>query len=316
MISNFKAPNLKGPRYREKVLGLLNINLINEFKEKYPIYNNIDKDKLKNIIKLYNKKLWEEVINNRSGVELPDSLGYLFIGTCPSAKGVNTNYALSKQYGKVLQNMNLDTDGNIVAVAAHEDGVKIFNLITPSELSLASTIECTNAWAVAIKDNLLFIGDESNIRIVNISNINNPELLSIVNLSNAIKDIIIDQDKLYVALGSDGVALYEINGNSINHLDTYNTNTLANRLSAFNGKVAVADWDDVEVLEWNGSELNLVGYKNTGNRTMAVAADVHDYIYSIEWASVQSFEYGQINGPDIDLNTWELNHYFHYEKQM
>ena len=47
MISNFKAPNLKAPRYREKVLGLLNINLINEFKEKYPIYANIDKEKLK-----------------------------------------------------------------------------------------------------------------------------------------------------------------------------------------------------------------------------------------------------------------------------
>ena len=41
MISNFKAPNLNAPRYREKVLGLLNINLINEFKDKYPIYANI-----------------------------------------------------------------------------------------------------------------------------------------------------------------------------------------------------------------------------------------------------------------------------------
>ena len=35
MISNFKAPNLNAPRYREKVLGLLNIDLINEFKEKW-----------------------------------------------------------------------------------------------------------------------------------------------------------------------------------------------------------------------------------------------------------------------------------------
>ena len=43
---------------------------------------------------------------NRDGVELPDSLGYIFIGTCPAAKTVNTNYALSKEYGKVLQNKN------------------------------------------------------------------------------------------------------------------------------------------------------------------------------------------------------------------
>jgi hypothetical protein len=116
MISNFKAPDLKAPRYREKVLGLLNSDLIKEFKEKYPIYENIDSAKLKKIIRLYNTKLWEEVINNREGVELPDSLGYLFIGTCPAAKSVNTNYSLSKEYGKVLQNRNLETDGKIAKI--------------------------------------------------------------------------------------------------------------------------------------------------------------------------------------------------------
>jgi hypothetical protein len=116
MISNFKAPNLKAPRYREKVLGLLNSELIKEFKDKYPIYENIDDAKLKSIIRLYNTKLWEEVINSREGVELPDSLGYLFIGTCPAAKSINTNYSLSKEYGKVLQNRNLQTDGKIAKI--------------------------------------------------------------------------------------------------------------------------------------------------------------------------------------------------------
>jgi len=116
MINNFKAPNLKGPRYREKVLGLLNSEFIKEFKDKYPIYSNIDNRKLKNIIISYNTKLWNEVINSREGVELPDSLGYLFIGTCPAAKSVNTNYALSKEYGKVLQNKNWNTDGKIAKI--------------------------------------------------------------------------------------------------------------------------------------------------------------------------------------------------------
>ena len=116
MISNFKAPNLNAPRYRKKVFSLLNMEFIKEFKDKYPAYSNIDNKKLKNIIKLYNKKLWEEVIDNRNGVELPDSLGYLFIGTCPAAKSVNTNYALSRQYGKVLQNRNFETDGKIAKI--------------------------------------------------------------------------------------------------------------------------------------------------------------------------------------------------------
>ena len=52
MISNFKAPDLNAPRYREKVLSLLNSDLIKEFKHKYPAYSKIDNSKLKNIIKL------------------------------------------------------------------------------------------------------------------------------------------------------------------------------------------------------------------------------------------------------------------------
>tara|TARA_R110000824_G_scaffold67341_4_gene174314 strand:- start:280 stop:864 length:585 start_codon:yes stop_codon:yes gene_type:complete len=113
MINNFKTPDLNAPRYREKRMGFLNLKNFNEFKKKYPLYASINNSKLKKIISLYNEKLWEGVIKHRDGVELPDSLGYLFIGTCPPAKGVNTDYSLSKQYGKVLQNKNWDTDGNI-----------------------------------------------------------------------------------------------------------------------------------------------------------------------------------------------------------
>lgn len=116
MISNFKTPDLNAPRYREKVLGLLNADLINEFKEKNPIYENIDNKKLKNIINIFHEKVWKEVIANRNGVELPDSLGYLFIGTCPAAKTVNIDYVLSKQYGKILQNKNWETDGNMAKI--------------------------------------------------------------------------------------------------------------------------------------------------------------------------------------------------------
>ena len=65
MINNFKKPNLKGPRYREKRLGLLNKKTISEFKDKKPLYSEIDDVKLKNIIRLYNRRLWNEVIKNR-----------------------------------------------------------------------------------------------------------------------------------------------------------------------------------------------------------------------------------------------------------
>jgi len=113
MLSNFKKPDLTKSRYREKVHGLLNLKTLEDFKSKFPIYSKIDNKKLKNIIKCFNGKIWEHVIKNRDGVELPDSLGYLFIGTCPPPKSVNTDYSLSNKYGKVIQNKNWETDGNI-----------------------------------------------------------------------------------------------------------------------------------------------------------------------------------------------------------
>ena len=95
---------------------MLNADLINEFKDKHPIYSKISNDKFKKIITLFNSRIWSEVIENRDGVELPDSLGYLFIGTCPAAKNVNPDYALSKKYGKVLQNKNWETDGKVAKI--------------------------------------------------------------------------------------------------------------------------------------------------------------------------------------------------------
>jgi len=113
MINNFKGPDLNKPRHREKVLSLLNSDTLMKFKDKHPSYSSVDDTKLKNVIKSFNGKIWDNVIDNRNGVELPDSLGYLFIGTCPATKKVNMDYALSKKYGKVIQNKNWDTDGNV-----------------------------------------------------------------------------------------------------------------------------------------------------------------------------------------------------------
>ena len=92
--------------------------------------------------------------------------------------------------------------------------------------------------------------------------------------------------------------------------DIYDTSAMANRLDIFDGnKIAVSDWDDVEVLSLDSEygTLSLVGYKNTTRRTMAIATK-ENYIYSAEWASVQVFEFGEIDGPDIDLSAYELNY--------
>ena len=205
---------------------------------------------------------------------------------------------------------NLDAENNLLAVAAHADGVLVYDISDPQNLELKSIINCVNAWCARIKDGYVYIGDGINLMIYDISVSSNPIFINQIETSNAIKDIALSQSFMYVAIGSDGVNIYD-NSDPQNPiiLDNYNTNTLANRISPFENKLAVSDWDDIDILEWNGSSFDKVGYKNTGNRTMAVATK-ENYIYSAEWASVQAFQFGPVDGADIDLSTLELNYPF------
>jgi len=203
---------------------------------------------------------------------------------------------------------NLDLEENILAVCAHTDGVLLYDISDPVNPSYTATIDADNAWAVVISGGFIYIANNNKILIADISDVNNPTQIGSIETSNAVKDIAVTDEYMYVALGSDGVDIFNLNDpQSPQLLDNYNTNTMANRISTFDGKVAVSDWDDVDVLQWSGSSLDRVGFKNTGNRTMAIAT--HDnYIYSAEWASIQAFEFGEISGPDIDLSTLELNY--------
>ena len=130
-----------------------------------------------------------------------------------------------------------------------EDGVLLYSLSNPSNPSYVSTITTENSWAVELSSEYAYVSDENNLLIVDIRNLNYPQVLTTIDTGNAIKDISIEGDYLYVALGSDGVSIYDISDvYSPILLDTYDTSTLANKISPFDGKIAVADWDDVEVL--------------------------------------------------------------------
>ena len=205
----------------------------------------------------------------------------------------------------------MDILNNILAVAAHEDGVLLYDISSPSNPGFITSIDTNNAWTVYMENSTIFIGDESELILYSLNEINNQvDYMLTLDMPNSIKDIVGDNyGTLYVALGTDGVMALNLGTDfTPSIIDTHNTTSLANRLDMLDGKVAVSDWDDVEVLNWNLSSESLVkvGYKNTTRRTMAIATK-DNFIFSAEWNSVQVFEYGEIEGADLDLNTYELN---------
>jgi len=242
---------------------------------------------------------------------------YVYVTTNRGLGIINISNPSNPQYlgivsgtdGYILE--NLDVSNDLLAIAAHEDGVLIYDISNPSDPNFITTIQTENSWTVTLDDQLLYVADEQTLKMYFIND--EFSYFNSIEMSNAIKDIVVSNYVLYIALGSDGVAAYKMDPEfNITLIDVYNTSALANKLAVldyeFGHKVAVSDWDDVEILGTNFEDsLDLIGYKNTTRRTMAIAVK-DNYIYSGEWASVQVFEYGEISGPDVDLDVYELNY--------
>ena len=110
-MKEFKNPDVKAPRFRPDVYNVMNKKFFDSFREKYPKYKDLDNSALKKIGKTFNQTIYQAVIDGRDGIELPEQLGWLFIGTCKQSKKQNTDFAKSKQYGTRVSNNNWATDG-------------------------------------------------------------------------------------------------------------------------------------------------------------------------------------------------------------
>lgn len=116
MSKVFNKPNVTDPRFRPEVHQMIDQDFFKRFKEKYPKYKNVDNGTLKKVIKQFNNKFWETVIDNRDGVQLPEGLGYLFVGTCQTSKKTNIDFGKSNKYGVVVTNTNWNTDGKLAKI--------------------------------------------------------------------------------------------------------------------------------------------------------------------------------------------------------
>jgi hypothetical protein len=111
----YKKPDLTAPRYRPKKLNLTNTDFYNKFLEENPKYNNLSVNSFKNIISTFNGLIWETALNDRNGIQLPEQLGYIFIGSCPKKKS-NVDFKKSEKYGFVLQNQNWESDQHLAKI--------------------------------------------------------------------------------------------------------------------------------------------------------------------------------------------------------
>ena len=115
MAKEYKKPDLNAPRFRPKKLNFTNTEFYQQFLKDNPKYAGLSIQTFKEIIKVFNGMIWKTVIDYRDGVELPEQLGYLFIGSCPRKKS-NVDFNKSQQYGVILQNQNWESDDYLAKI--------------------------------------------------------------------------------------------------------------------------------------------------------------------------------------------------------
>lgn len=115
MAKPYKKPDLNAPRFRPKKLNFTNQEFHKKFIEDNPKFSSVTAEQFKSIITHFNGKIWQTVVDERDGVELPEQLGFLFIGTCPRKKN-NVNFHGSSEHGVVLQFQNWESDSYIAKI--------------------------------------------------------------------------------------------------------------------------------------------------------------------------------------------------------
>lgn len=116
MKKTFKKPDRKGPRFRTHRVYALKVSMFDEFIKKYPEYKNMTYKDFEKIILTFNEYFCQGFMNNRDGMELPQGLGFVFIGACPAAAKQNIDYTESAKHGMVITHKNWDSDGMLMKI--------------------------------------------------------------------------------------------------------------------------------------------------------------------------------------------------------
>jgi hypothetical protein len=112
-MQDFRKPNVTGPRFRFKKTKVTDDEFVKELHKKHPETKKYNRQQIAKIVGTFNQKLWEGALEHRDGIELPESLGFIFIGACPRVFKENIDYGKSIKYGVKVTHKNWETDGHV-----------------------------------------------------------------------------------------------------------------------------------------------------------------------------------------------------------
>ncbi len=105
----------KGPRYRAQRINTLDSEWIKTISDSKDCLVK-SQEKIKKILLLSNKMIADTIVDFRDGIELPEQLGYLFLGSCPQKIRKNVDFKKTNHYLKVIQHRNWESDDYLAKI--------------------------------------------------------------------------------------------------------------------------------------------------------------------------------------------------------
>ena len=111
----FKAPNIKGPRFRKDFKRILTKDLFEKFIEANPQHSKITYEQFGKVIESTSKKMLETTLNERDGISLPMG-GTIFVGSTKIKVKNNYNIQASIKANAPIKHRNYETDGYVAKI--------------------------------------------------------------------------------------------------------------------------------------------------------------------------------------------------------
>ena len=205
-------------------------------------------------------------------------------------------------YARAEQVEGLTVHGRLLLVAAHGDGLLIFDRGRGGELNLIGRLGgLGNAWTVRARDQLAYVIDARGALVtVDLSNPRAPKRLARLPLPGAPRDLDLAEGRAYVALGLAGVAVIDLSNpkrpDLIESLVTPGS-ALSVAWAAAAKALYVADWSELRVYSGsNPRRLRQIGREalplpgSDRGRTIAVSA-LGNIIVVGKWTEISAYMY-------------------------
>ena len=191
---------------------------------------------------------------------------------------------------------DIAADGGLVLLAAQSGGARLYD----SDGDPIGTLDGDDASGVGLYDGRAVVVDGDELVYWDLSDTDAPTELDRLELDASGGDVAFDGSRVLVAMGAEGVAVVDIDGDTLVDRDSFDVQGSANQVALDGNYAYSASWTGFEVA-WVGTDGPLVlGHEDAVQLAFGIAAQGGNVAVA-DWFHARSFTHDRsLAGPEID----------------